>query len=130
VSVDGVLARGRSAALNLMRDTCTVERKDGAPVFDEITGETVQAWVVIHTGICRVKPRSPNETVWGEREVTLHQYTIGFPWDVDPVFRREDRVTITASDDDWLIGRRLEVVGASLAGVSTTRRILVEDNEG
>ncbi|MGS2645835.1 DUF6093 family protein [Streptosporangium sp. G12] len=130
MSIDGVLARGRAAALKLMRDTCTVERKNGDPIFDEDTGETVQAWAVIHTGICRVKPRSPSETVWGEHEVTLHQYTVGFPWDVEPEFHREDRVTVTASDDAWLIGRHLEVIGVSLAGTSTTRRILVEDNEG
>ncbi|GAA3416213.1 hypothetical protein GCM10018952_43590 [Streptosporangium vulgare] len=60
----------------------------------------------------------------------MHQYTVGFPWDVEPEFRREDRVTITASDDAWLIGRHLNVIGVSLAGTSTTRRILAEDNEG
>ncbi|GAA3416211.1 hypothetical protein GCM10018952_43580 [Streptosporangium vulgare] len=41
MSVTGILARGRAAALQLMRDTCTVERKDGAPVLDEATGELV-----------------------------------------------------------------------------------------
>ncbi|GAA3416408.1 DUF6093 family protein [Streptosporangium vulgare] len=130
MSVTGILARGRAAALQLMRDTCTVERKDGAPVLDEATGELVQAWETVYTGACRVKPRSSREAEWGEHEVTLHQYTVGFPWDVEPEFRREDRVTITASDDAWLIGRHLNVIGVSLAGTSTTRRILAEDNEG
>ncbi|WP_344747081.1 DUF6093 family protein [Streptosporangium vulgare] len=89
-----------------------------------------QAWETVYTGACRVKPRSSREAEWGEHEVTLHQYTVGFPWDVEPEFRREDRVTITASDDAWLIGRHLNVIGVSLAGTSTTRRILAEDNEG
>lgn len=130
MSVAGVLARGRAAALQLMRDTCTVERKSGPPVLNESTGQLVQPWVAVYTGVCRVKPRSSSETEWGEREVTLGQYTIGFPWDTAPAFRREDRFTALTSDDAWLVGRHLEVIGISLAGTSTTRRILAEDKEG
>lgn len=130
MSVDGVLAAGRAAALRLFRDTCEVERKDGAPVLDPDTGLYVQNWVTVHTGICRVKPRTSSETEWGEHEVTLHQYTVGFPWDTAPEVRREDRFTALTSDDTWLVGRHLEVVAISLAGTATARRILVEDKEG
>ncbi|GAA0853471.1 DUF6093 family protein [Streptosporangium amethystogenes subsp. fukuiense] len=130
MSVSGVLARGRAAALQLMRDTCTVERKDGAPVLDEATGELVQAWETIYTGACRVKPRSSREAEWGEHEVALHQYTAVLPWDASPEIHREDRLTVTASDDVWLIDRPLEVIAIALSGTSTARRILVEDKEG
>ena len=130
MSVAGVLARGRTAALMLMRDTCTVERKDGAPVLNETTGQLEQAWTTIYTGVCRVKPRSASETEWGEREVTLHSYVAALPWDAGPEIQREDRLTVTASDDAWLIGRHLEVIAVSLAGTATARRLLVEDKEG
>lgn len=130
MSVAGVLARGRAAALQLMVDTCLVERKDGAPVLNETTGELVQTWTTVYTGACRVKPRSPRESEWGEHEVTLHQYGAVLPWDATPAVQREDRLTVTASDDAWLIGRRLEVIGISLSGAGTARRILVEDKEG
>ena len=130
MSVAGVLARGRTAALALMRDTCTVERKDGAPVLNESTGLLEQAYVTVYTGVCRVKPRSASETEWGEREVTLHSYVAVLPWNATPEIQREDRLTVTASDDAWLIGRHLEVIAISLAGTATARRLLVEDKEG
>jgi hypothetical protein len=46
------------------------------------------------------------------------------------VVRREDRLTVTASEDTWLIGRPLEVIDLSLSGTATARRLLVEDKEG
>lgn len=113
-----------------MRDTCVIERKDGDPVFNDETGQLEQAWTTVYTGVCRVKPRSSREVDWGEREVSLHQYVAVLPWDAAPEVAREDRLRVTASDDTWLIGRNLEVVGISLAGTATARRLLVEDKEG
>jgi len=136
MSIGGVLARGRAAALNLMRDTCTVERKAGSPVLDDATGQLVQTWVTIHTGPCRLKSpsrggqTSGSETEWGEREVTLHRYMVVFPWDVSDEIQRGDRLTVTNSADAWLIGRPLEVIDIGHSGTSTARRILVEDREG
>lgn len=130
MSVSGVLARGRAAALALMRDTCVVERKTGDPVLDEETGQLEQPWAAVYAGVCRVKPRSSSESEWGEREVTLHSYVAVLPWDATPEVQRGDRLTVTASDDAWLIGRNLDVIAISLAGTATARRLLVEDKEG
>ncbi|TYB69737.1 hypothetical protein FXF51_06125 [Nonomuraea sp. PA05] len=130
MSVSGVLARGRAAALQLMRDTCTVERKSGEPVLNEETGLLEQSWSTVYTGACRVKPRTSREAEWGEREVSLGSYIAVLPWDTTSEIQREDRLRVTASDDTWLIGRDLEVVGISLAGTATARRLLVEDREG
>jgi hypothetical protein len=113
-----------------MRDTCTVDRKDGPPVLNDETGQLEQPWETVYTGVCRVKPRSSSETEWGEREVTLGQYVAVLPWDAGGQIRREDRLTVTASDDTWLVGRYLEVIGINLAGTATARRLLVEDKEG
>lgn len=124
------LADGRREALVLMRDTCTVDRKDGDPVLNETTGELEQLYETVYTGVCRIKPRSSSETEWGEREVSLQQLVAVLPWDASAQVRREDRLTVTVSDDAWLIGRPLEVIGISLAGTSTARRLLVEDKEG
>lgn len=128
--LEQALADGRREALVLMRDTCTVERKDGELVLNEITGQLVQPYVDVYTGVCRVKPRTQREAEWGEREVALGQYVAVLPWDAAPEIRREDRLTVTASDDAWLIGRRLEVLAVALNGTSTARRLLVEDKEG
>lgn len=128
--LEQALADGRREALVLMRDTCTVERKSGDPVLNEETGQYEQAYATVYSGRCRIKPRSSSETEWGEREVTLGQYVAVLPWDAAPEIQREDRLTVTASDDAWLVGRPLEVIGISLAGTSTARRLLVEDREG
>lgn len=131
MSVEGVLARGRAAALQLMRDACTVERKSGAPALDQSSGLLVQAWVSVYAGVCRVKAQGQGAGAeFGEHEVTLHQYVAVLPWNATPVVKRQDRLTVTASDDEWLIGRHLEVIAISLAGTSTARRVLVEDKEG
>lgn len=118
------------AALMLMRDTCTVERKDGEPVLNEETGQLEQAWTTVYTGAGRVKPRTQREAEWGEREVALGQYVAVLPWDASPEIQRGDRLTVTASDDTWLTGRHLEVLAIALNGTATARRLLVEDKEG
>ena len=128
--LEAALADGRREALALMRDTCTVERENGDPVLNEETGQLEQGRTVIYDGRCRIKPRSGSETEFAEREVTLHQYVAVLPFDATPVFRREDRLTVTASDDAWLIGRPLEVIDIGLGGTATARRLLVEDKEG
>jgi hypothetical protein len=128
--LEQALAEGRREALALMRDTCTVERRVGEPVLNEETGQYEQTYTTVYSGQCRIKPRSSSETEWGEREVTLGEYVAVLPWDATPAVQREDRLTVTASDDAWLIGRHLEVIGISLAGTSTARRLLVEDKEG
>jgi hypothetical protein len=130
VSVEGVLARGRTAALQLLRDTCTVERKTGDRVFDPGTGQYAETWEPVHSGPCRVKrgEAGGRDAELGDVvNVTLHRYEVRLPWDATPEIRRDDRLTITASDDVWLVGRPLEVVDVAYAGTSTVRKLIVED---
>lgn len=129
MSVETALAAGRTATLALLRDTCTVARK-GAIVLDPDTGQNTQTWTTVYTGACRVKPRAHREAEFGEHEVTLHQHVVVLPWDATPEIRREDRLTVTASDDAWLIGRPLEVIAVGHAGSATARRLVVEDTAG
>lgn len=135
MSVNGVLAQGRAAALKLLRDTCVIERRDGDPVLNQDTGELEQLWTAVYQGICRVRGRAArqadaSETEWGEREVTLGRYIAILPWSTTQQVRREDRLRVLTSDDTWLIGRNLEVIAVQLSGTSTARRLLVEDKEG
>ncbi|ETK36130.1 DUF6093 family protein [Microbispora sp. ATCC PTA-5024] len=125
--LEQALADGRREALALMRDTCTIERKSGTS-FDPTTGKNTATWAPVYTGPCRVKATAAgNDVQFGEGEATLHKYEIRLPWDAAPEVRREDRVTVTASDDQWVLGRHLEVVDVGFNGTSTARRITVED---
>ncbi len=132
MSVDGVLALGRAAAEQLLRDACLIERKDGPPVLNTLTGQNVQEWVTVYTGRCRVKTVGQgSESEYGEREVTLHRYAISLPWDTTAAVRREDRLTVTAcGDDPQLVGRQLEVIDVAYSGTATVRRLVAEDRTG
>lgn len=126
MSVRSVLSRGRAAALQLMVDTCTVERKTGSS-FDETTGAVTGTWTTVYTGACHWKGGgSGSDTQHGEGEATLHRYEVRFPWDTSTEIRRSDRLTVTVCDDPWVLGRHFEVVDVTFAGTTTARKIMVE----
>jgi hypothetical protein len=130
MSVASVLARGRAAAEQLMVDTCLIERHTGR-VFNSVTGVYDDVWTQVYSGPCRVKggARSSGgrDAEFGEHEATLHAYEIRLPWDTTPEIKREDRLTVTTSDDTWVIGRLLEIVDVAFSGTTTSRRIAAED---
>jgi hypothetical protein len=113
-----------------MVDTCLIERKTGR-TFDDATGDYADVWTPVYTGACRVKggARSSGgrDAEFGEHEATLHAYEIRLPWDSTPEIKREDRLTVTACDDTWVIGRLLEIVDVAFSGTTTSRRITAED---
>ncbi len=127
--LEAALADGRQAALVLMRDTCTIERKSGERVFDPETGQYTQAWSPVYSGVCRVKNTGggADSDLAGAQSVTLHRYEVRLPVDASPEVLREDRLTVTSSDDSWLVGRPMEVVDVGYAGTNTARRLTVED---
>ena len=133
MSVDSVLARGRTAALQLMRDTCIIERRTAHSALNTTTGQYTDTWTAVYSGACRIKSAAQRgvaagrDVTTGESELTLHKYEIDLPWDATPEIHREDRVTVTASEDAWVIGRPLEVVDVGYTGTSTSRRLTVED---
>jgi hypothetical protein len=59
--------------------------------------------------------------------VTLQRGQLDLPWDTTAEIHPDDRVTVTSSDDTWLIGRHLRVIAAGLSGSTTARRIAIED---
>ncbi len=111
-----------------MRDTCIIERKTGR-TFSETTGQYTDTWTTIYTGRCRFKAAGGGSDVTtGEGELTLHRYGLDLPWNVGPVIQRQDRATmLTCPDDDWPIGRRMEVVDVGFSGETTARRLSIED---
>lgn len=128
-ALEAALSDGRRAALVLMRDTCTIERKAGERTFDPNTGQYTQAWAQVYAGVCRVKNTGggSDSDLAGAQSVTLHRYEVRLPVDASPEVLREDRLTVTASDDAWLVGRPMEVVDVGYAGTNTARRLTVED---
>lgn len=128
MSVQSILAAGRVAALQVMLDTCLIERL-GERVWNNATGDYTRTTTTIYTGQCRVKgsPGGGSDIDFAEHPTTLHTYTVSLPWDAEAEIKREDRFQVTASDDPWLVGRAMEVVDIALTGTSTARRISVQD---
>jgi hypothetical protein len=127
MSVSSALARGRAAALQLMVDACTITRL-GDRVWNNVSGDYTQPPTTVYSGVCRIKSSGGgSDTQFGEHEATLHKYQVILPWDTSAEVQRGDRITITVSDDAWVIGRVMEVTDVAYSGTSTARRITVED---
>lgn len=123
-----VLARGRSAALAGMVDTCTITRVTNGAV-DENTGRIAQPSQTIYTGACRVqnqRAQSRAEEV-GEDRPLLLPMEIQLPMTVTGL-QVGDRVTITASVNDAdLVGRMFMVRDLAHKTEATARRVRAEE---
>lgn len=117
-----VAASGRSAAQNLMTDTCRIERT--GPVVTSEDGTDTTPTVLLYEGPCRIKPAGtaaiiPSATAPAE----TWQNKLSIPYAADVDIRSFDRVTITASGDPTLLGRRFEVRNVDRGTHITARRI-------
>ena len=132
MSAADTLAEGRLAHLELMVETCTVKRVTGQTL--DANDVLVDTFTTIYPvapalGICRVKAfRMGHQTEAGQVAVQMRGYDVQLPWDAVGEILRSDVLTVTASDDAWLIGRPLTVTEVNYSGTQTARHILVEDD--
>ncbi|MEU7597282.1 DUF6093 family protein [Streptomyces sp. NPDC039022] len=130
--LDGILAAGRAAAAELMRETVALYRP-GSGDFDWSTGTTTPApATTLYSGPARVKPLTAEgrEVDAGEQPLTLTRFTVSLPWtapvpSVQP--RPGDVVDILASPDARMVGLRLWVTGVQYSSTATAWRISAED---
>lgn len=128
MSLTSHLARGRVAALQLMVDTCKIERLASRGEFDPETGNYSPTWETLYEGRCRLKNQGAGgSSEYGEHEVNLPTYQVVLPYDVSPEIRETDRVTVTSSADAWLVGRQMQVTGVDKTALKTARRLTVQD---
>ncbi|MER7155033.1 DUF6093 family protein [Streptomyces lydicus] len=132
--LDGLLAAGRAAAAELMRETVTIRAAAAEGGFDWESGtESPGTGAVLYTGQARVKAvaRSRGEEVdAGEHNVTLREYTISVPWgSAAPPERVVPGATVDVdeSPDARLVGLRLWVTGVEYGSTATAWRISAED---
>jgi hypothetical protein len=129
MSVESLLARGRSAYERLMLDTVAIDRKtQGA--FNPTTGEYGTTWTVIYTGPADIKPeRMPRDVDAGETATAVGRYDVKLPFATAALVKVEDRVAATASLDVHLIGRPLYVTAVGLGSRRTAWHITAVDQE-
>jgi hypothetical protein len=136
MSLDALLAAGRGAAAELMRETVRLFRP-GEAVFDRNTGQTLEGppEVVFYEGPARVRaPQTAEEQVQaGEQELALVQHRISLPFDaVLPDGERPqpgDVVEVLASPDPRMAGLRLWVTSIVYSSTATVWRITGEDRQ-
>lgn len=134
MSVASVLARGRSAALQLMTDTITITR-GGTATYNPATMQyEVAGGLTLYAGPADVKPLDVQnrEVQAGEREVALRSYDVRLPFGTmpdggAPDFTRGDLLTVDTSADPGLTGRALTVMGVGRGGRRTARHLDAED---
>ena len=134
MSLEELLAAGRAAAAELMRETVTLYRP-GEPVFDRTTGQMIPGppAVTFYTGLARVKaqPAEPVDVQAGEKEVSLLQYRISLTFTAEllPGERPEpgDLLDVTASPDPRMAGLRLWITGIQYSSTATVWRLTAED---
>ncbi|MER6435427.1 DUF6093 family protein [Streptomyces sp. NPDC001185] len=134
MNVDGVLASGRAAAEERMRDTVRLYTQ-GPDVFNRSNGTTTPGpQTDLYTGKARVKSiaaATGEDAEAGQREVLLREYEVSLPWatPLPPGTRvlPGARIEVTASPDARMVGLVLWVLSASFSDQSTAWRIRTED---
>ncbi|MGK4583480.1 DUF6093 family protein [Kitasatospora sp. HPMI-4] len=124
------LAEGRAAHEGLMVDQCTITRP-GPGILDRATSTlTPGPSEILYTGKCRVKAqRMPRTAEAGEDLVIVSRYEIALPFSAVPsdTLRVGDRVAVTASADERLIGQELAVLAIDFGSTATAWRISAQD---
>lgn len=143
MSAASTLRRGRARASSsggALLDRCRIERVTGEH-YDKTTHRNIPTVVVIvPSGTrCRLKSptTAPSTAEAGEVSIIERRYELRLPWDVVATLAGvpvpldvEDVVVIERSDDAWVVGRPLTLIGPGLSGSTTTRRVVVEDRSG
>lgn len=127
--VSDVLARGRAAAEALMTDTCVIRRRTGVTT-DDSTGQTIDTWLTVYTGVCKIQETRAQgrRTDAGEVSVVVVRRELHLPVATSTGVQRGDEATITASTgDDDLVGRVLRVHDLAEKTYATARRLGVEE---
>lgn len=93
-----------------MNSTGTVVRDDGDPTFNSETGQTVQPETTVYTGdiLVRTAAWEGSDTGVAETEIRRRPWRLKLPHDAPALFK-DDRLTVTASDNAALVDRVLRI---------------------
>lgn len=125
------LAAAQAIRERAMTDACTI-RAPGGTVgeFDSTTGtRPITPSAAHYTGPCRVMDTraAGSDDVGGDQQVTTQPYLVELPLSVTTA-AIEHVVTITASQDPWLVGRELTVTRVRGLTYASSRVLVCTDN--
>jgi hypothetical protein len=117
----------RSMVDGWLNDECVIH-SPSAPVFDLGVGiDTVGEGAQVYAGKCRLRPTGGARVVIaGDAPMTLRLFDLTLPWDTEGVLV-DQLVTLTASNDPYVMDRVYRVVDVQGGSDSVYRRLVVED---
>jgi hypothetical protein len=123
---------GRRTAETLMRDTCTITRPGeqvwDAPSQDYIPGPEVQ----VYTGRCKLRmggTQSLGDKA-GDQRFIEQQEILSLPIDTSTGVVKDDKVVITASEDDpGIVGTTVWIDARPQRTLATARRFPVRETQ-
>lgn len=117
----------RSMAEQFMTDQCTISESSSIEYLENLGHEVDTPGTVVYAGKCRIRPASgPVVLEVGEGVRSEHRYWVWLPYDVVTV-NRNHVVTITVSDDPYLIDRTFVVRDIEGGSEGPHRKLEVED---
>jgi hypothetical protein len=127
------LDAGRTAAENLMADTCRVDRPNGYGPIDESTGRETPVFTTIVTSTkCKMQSVAlvADDVDTGGQVATLIRGVVHLPVTGTGTIRTDDIIvylTTGTGSDPSLVGRRFRVIGPPPKTFATARRLTVEE---
>lgn len=123
------LAVARERRKIMMRSRCEIRRPQAEREWDPVTGTySDPGTTLVYEGPCQLKPRSALSPAQlrdlGGAEHADGGYVVQLPHEV-PLIDMSDTVTVTASDDQWIVGRALPVSWVEVGAESKTCRTIV-----
>jgi hypothetical protein len=129
---DGVIGAMRATTEATMRDRCVITRTSTATrTFNPSTGDyTDPAPTVVYEGPCRLRHEGAGRgsTESAGAYVALRQYGATLPHTANGV-REGDVLTLTVTDDGFLLDRPLYVLAVLGAAENVHRRLVLEDRQ-
>lgn len=121
------LPQFQALAETRMTDSCIVTRADSTPVLNETTGLYEADDSAVYTGKCRVaSPGTASIRELGDRPEMVNRTIVHLPVSASG-FWTGDRVTITAAEDQQLVGATYRVRSVLDSSQATSRRLDCED---
>lgn len=121
----------RPTATGTMTADCVITRKGGAGTTGPDGTWTPDPATTLYDGVCRIVALPTNERieVVGEEQVTSRRYQVSVEHDIGEVFLG-DLVSITASKDQGLVGKKLRVIDVQFGSEQWQRDLIAEEVEG
>lgn len=110
MSVESARARFRASERRLMKSQITAVRDSGPPTYNPDTGAYTQPTTTIYTGdaLVRMSAWEGADVGAGQTEIRLRPGRVKLPH-AAVALRKDDRFTVTASDNPPLVGRTYRV---------------------